>query len=290
MAGFRFPGAIGNGMSTYIDVGTLTRAVSMPPGLIDPLDHAKHWVRQQIRQRSTTVIQGAGELAYRVVMQELRALHGDIQAKVDYIATLPGELRDRVAADFFSSFFDHYLPKKFIHHFVYGNGKQIKLNLKEMIDCNPSINLLESTPFNNRLSKLRSEAASRQSRVDYPFTLEMRAIALTNGTLGQFTTKLNGLIQVQADGSWVAEGRMEFADDWDFDPKDLDRGGRSASGEAKTRVAHAFLPGKAFSISSESADFRQTERDARVVWAGGMPVPAYDKVSAADIGVTRPER
>ena len=197
MAGYRFPGALGNGLSTLIDAGTSVRAFSPLPGFYRSADHAKDWVWQQIRQGAATVILAVGTLAYEAVMQELRALRGDVQAKIDYISRLPEELRDQVAYDFFAVFFDHYLPKKFLRNYIWGNGKAVKLTLQEMKDCNPFITLNQSKRFVNRVQKLRADAAYKSTRVVYPFTLKMVAGAGTNGTLGQFTVKLKGNIEVE---------------------------------------------------------------------------------------------
>lgn len=289
MAGYRIPCALGNGMSNLIDAGTLVRSFTPLPGIVYPLEHAKQWVRQQVRQGVSAVIQGAGTLAYETVMQELRALRGGIEEKLAYISRLPKELRDQVAYDFFASFFEHYLPKKFLHNYIWGNGKPIKLTVQEMADCNPVISLTDSSRFNHRIDLLRLEADKTKKAVPYPFTLEMVAGAGTNGTLGQFTVAFSGNIVVQPDGNWVAEGTMQFSDTWDFDPKDAETGGRSAAGEKKTRFANQFLPGTAFDISSESTAFKQTQADDLVVWTGGRPVGVPDKVSKADLAVLKPD-
>lgn len=290
MAGYRFPGALGDGLSTLIDGGTLARVFSPAPGFFQPADHAKAWLRQQVRQGAAVVVQAAGALSYKLVVQEVRALGGELQAKIDYISRLPKELRDQVAYDFFAAFFDHYLPKKFLRHYIWGNGRAIKLSLQEMKDCNPIIDLNDSKPFVSRVEKLRAEAVVKKARVDYPFTLEMVAGALTNGTLGQFTVKLKGAIEVEPGGRWLAHGTMEFVDTWDFEPRDADTGGRSGQGEAKTRFADKALPGTPFAISTETTAFRQTQADRLVTWAGGTPKAELDKVSKADVAATGPDR
>lgn len=290
MAGYRFPGALGNGFTTFIDAGTLVRAFSPPPGFFRPADYAKDWIRQQVRQGAAIVILGAGALAYDTVMQELRTMRGDIQAKLNYIAGLPKELRDQVAYDFFASFFDHYLPKKFLRNYIWGNGQGIKLTLQEMKDCNPIITLTQSERFMSRVQKLQVDAATKKTRVLYPFTLEMVAGAGTNGTLGQFTVKFQGNLEVEPDGRWATQGTMAFEDTWDFDPRDADTGGRSGQGEAKTRFADKALPGTPFKITSETTTFNQTQADQLIVWSGGTPVAVPDKVSKADMAVVKPDQ
>lgn len=290
MAGYRLPGAFGNGLSALIDRGTMARVFSPSPGFFQPADQAKAWIRQQMRQGAAVVVQAVGALNSEVVVQELRALGGELQAKIDFISRLPKELRDQVAYDFFAAFFDHYLPKKFLRNYIWGNGRAIKLSLQEMTDCNPIIDLNASKPFVSRVEKLRAEAAVKKARVDYPFTLEMVAGALTNGTLGQFTVKLKGAIEVEPGGTWLAHGTMEFVDTWDFDPRDADTGGRSGQGEAKTRFADKALPGTPFAISTETTAFRQTQADRLVTWAGGTPKAELDKVSRADVAATGSDR
>ncbi|MDD4881617.1 MAG: hypothetical protein PHX10_08580, partial [Gallionellaceae bacterium] len=271
----------------YIDAGTMVRTLSPTPGIfLEPVRYAKLWVRQQVHNG----IQVGGRLAYEAVLHELCTLKGNVEDKLDHLSRLPAELRDQAAYDFFSAFFDHYLPKKFLRNYIWGHGNPIKLSLQEMKDCNPVINLNKSGPFTRRLEKLRNEAAATRKSVAYPFTLEMVAGAATNGTLGQFTVRFAGKLVVEPDGGWAADGTMDFSDTWDFDPKDPDKGGRSGQGEAKTRIGNTFLPGTPFQITSETTAFRQTQDDDLVVWAGGRPNAELDKVSKADVAITQPDR
>jgi len=83
---------------------------------------------------------------------------------------------------------------------------------------------------------------------------------------------------------------MSFHDFWDFDPKDWTSGGRSLQGEAKTRLANAALPGEGFTIDSVSTAFSQTQADATVVWAGGVPVSTPDRIAEIDFVLSQPDR
>lgn len=290
MAGFRFPGPLGDGLSTSIDVGTLARTLTPSPDFFRPADHAERWLRQKVRHGTAVIVRTVGALAYEVVLKELRALGDDIRAQADYISRLPAEWRDQLAYDVFASAFEHYLPRKFLRQYIWGRGQGIELTLQEMIDCNPIIDLNASTPFVKRLEKLRTEAAATRAPVTYPFTLEMVAGAATNGTLGQFTVRFQGEIVMQPDGSWLAQGWMHFEDTWDFDPRDADTGGRSAQGEAKTRFADKLLPGTPFAITTPTTEFQQTQADPLVVWAGGTPTAVPDKVSKADLAVGKADQ
>lgn len=276
MGGGAIPGPVGIGLDQQMDSGTNSKSTHNPPG---PICSEQLLVICVSRKAAAVAVDGlelAGVLAVRVILQELQSIKHDIDQCLRLIATLPEHLGRVVAYKFFAGFFDHYLPKKFLRQYVWARGRTLKLTEQEMIDCNPYIDLSRSKKFNALLEKGRLSPGTR-------IPLEMGVIsgALTNGTLGQFTVKLKGGLVVQADGSWQASGKMAFYDEWDFDPKDWETGGRSFQGEAKTRVAHYTLPGEGFAITSVDTEFQQTNADKLVVWAGGTPVGVPDKAAPA---------
>lgn len=284
MAGFRIPSVHGFGITLDIDDGTLVRAASLPPGTVGLQDYLGDWVRRSIRKGTSEAVRLAGEAAYIVIMREVHELEHDLEAKLQYIAQLPTEMRDRVAYEAFAAGFDHYLPKKLLRHYVWGKGESLTLTVQEMIDCNPSITLLRSKAFRDLLGQ-----ATKQPGKSISFDLEVASGALTNGTLGQFTTRMKGSLVVAADGTWKASGMMSFYDVWDFDPKDFSTGGRTVQGELKTRFANMYLPGQGFKVTSETTPFNQSQADSTIVWKGGTPQAIPDRIAALDIELSKAE-
>lgn len=285
MAGFKIPGVLGNGITLHIDDGTLVRAASLPPGTVGLEDYIRSWARRAIRRGMSDALHLVGEVAYVAALRELHALENDLEAKLRLLANLPVGLRERVAYEAFAAGFDHYLPKKFLRHYVWGKGASLKLTLQEMIDCNPLITLLRSRSFRDLLVQ-----TTKQSGKTVPFELGVLAGALTNGTLGQFTARTKGVLVAGSDGTWQTSGTMSFYDEWDFDPKDFSTGGRSVQGEVKTRIANALLPGQGFEILSEVTAFKQSQSDSTVVWTGGIPRAEPDRVAALDVELSKADK
>ena len=108
---------------------------------------------------------------------------------------------------------------------------------------------------------------------------------MTNGTLGNFTVRVQGSLVALPNGGWSAKGTIEFYDLWNFDPKWFAKGSnRSLQGELKTITGHMLLPGRGFEIHSASVPFSQTDNDPTVVWAGGTPQGVPDRVSQVESG------
>lgn len=278
MVGIVIPGPLGGEITLRIDGGTLMRAVSLPIGPTGIDDFVVEWARRQIREGAGRLLRYAGEVAYRAAMLEIAALGNDVQAKLALISQLPDDIKNQVAYEAFATAFTHYLPKRFLRQYVWGRGGRITLTLQEMKDCNPHVTLLQEPAF----VKLLDDARLQPGRA-FPFEMGIPSAALTNGTLGQFTTLTRGMLVAGSDGTWSATGTMQFSDTWDFDPKDWKTGGRTTQGEIKTRVGNIFLPGQGFPIDSETTPFSQSQRDSTVVWAGGAPRLVPDRIAAADV-------
>ena len=188
------------------------------------------------------------------------------------------------------SFFDHYLPRKFLSNYMDDSGAAITLSLQEMMDCNPIVNMRRSEGFANELAALQLQvketnaAGTPRPAVQY-IEVNGPGQALTNGTLGNFTIRYKGLLTVNPNGQWVFTGTMEFYDIWDFDPKPFGTSGRSTAGEVKTRVAAYGLPGKPFEIFSVPSPLIQTGSDQGAVWVGGVPQPRGDQAGRAGLDV-----
>lgn len=280
MADFRLPGPLGGGIRLHIDGGTLARTASALPGVVGfdrpILDYVRREIHEGLRRAVDRGVHLGSQIAYNAAMRELEALRDDVNAKLRYLAGLPEDLKKQLCYELYAAGFSHYLPKKFLRRYIWGGGGKLTLTKQEMIDCNPLIDLRRAKGFNDLLAK-----ALTQPGRPVTFELPVPAGALTNGTLGQFTTRTKGTLVATAAAEWQASGQMSFYDFWDFDAKDFSTGGRSPQGELKTRMG-SLLPGQGFDIESESAPFEQGEKDKTVVWEGGTPTLVPDRIAGAD--------
>lgn len=188
------------------------------------------------------------------------------------------------------AFFDHYLPRKFLNNYMDDSGAPITLDILEMIDVNPVVNIRRSEDFATELAALQaqvkaSNAAGTPSPAVKYIEVNGPGQAMTNGTLGNFTIKYKGMLMAKPDGDWIFSGTIEFYDIWDFDPKPFGSSGRSTAGEVKTRVAASFLPGRSFEIFSVPSPLVQTGSDKRAIWAGGSPQFVNDRAGRAGADV-----
>jgi len=285
MAGFRIPGPSGAGPLLAQAGGTLAGALSLP--IPDPLEAARSWVRRELRQGLSNQLERVGAAAVRAAVEEIQALGDDVGQKLAWIAGLPAGIRNQVAYEVFAAGFSHYLPKKLLRHYIWGQGMPLTLSLQEMVDCNPHIDLRRSRVFRGLLEAAQTQLDDDTSRSLHgqAFELSVLAGALTNGTLGQFSVRAKGQLTLQRSGQWTAQGTMSFFDHWDFDPKDFSTGGRSLQGELKTRFAHYTLPGQGYDIQSESTPFSQTSLERSVAWKGGSPQARPDRIAALDVAL-----
>ena len=285
MSDARLPGPLGALLTPQLDFGTLARVASPLPGALGIEDPMVEWARRQVRRGVKQGLDVIVDAAYDAAMAEIRRVRNDVEKVLAIIAALPDDLKRRVAYEVFAAFFSHYLPKKLIRHYVYANGRKMKLTEQEMIDCNPYISLLYSKAFVALIDQ-----ANKSPGMPVPFELPVKAGALTNGTLGQFTVKTKGALVADGKGGWMAAGTMTFFDVWDFDPKDWTTGGRSFQGEVKTRVANVLLPGTGFDIDSVETSFTQTQDDETVTWVGGTPQGEPDRIAALDVELKKPDK
>ena len=264
--GIRLAGPICLSRGIYIDDGTSCLSLSTSPGPTGV---------------GLIVFSAMGHAGATI----LRDIRNDIGAGLEAIERLPDQAKREAAYTFFAAFFDHYLPKKFLRRYIWGKGQTFVLTEKEMIDCNPYINVMNCKPFQDVLSKMAAGNASSTINVELTFP----AAALTNGTLGQFSVPMRATLTYSGPNDWTLSGKMTFYDVWDFDPKDFSTGGRSLQGELKTRFADYTLPGDGFKISSGEVDFSQGAKDRIVDWKGGQPVAAPDKLAQLDIELKNSE-
>src|SRR5262249_5009561 len=109
------------------------------------------------------------------------------------------------------SFFDHYLPRKFLNNYMDDTGTPITLTPTEMADCNPVLAVRRSTAFLTELARLKAAAGGTKA-----ISVSGWGGAMTNGTLGNFTIRYRGDLTVSRTGDWSFVGTMEFYDFWDF--------------------------------------------------------------------------
>lgn len=285
MGDLRIPGPYIYLKASYSDVGLRAQVNLTIPGPIDIDLPDLSWVRREVKKGMNQSLYFANEKFLALVMSELAILKNDIEAQLELIAMLPDSMRKRVAYELFSAAFDHYLPKKFIYHYIWGDGAPMHLTLQQMMDCNPYINLQSTKSFRDA----QARAKLNEGRPT-PIDLNIRSGALTNGTLGQFTTKIKAVLTATGDAAWKVNGTMHFYDEWDFDPKDFSTGGRSFQGEVKTRIANVLLPGKGFKITSETTEFSQSQADKTVIWKGGKPKGVPDRIAAMDFELSQADR
>ena len=147
MSDARLPGPLGALLTPQLDFGTLARVASPLPGALGIEDPMVEWARRQVRRGVRQGLDVIVDAAYDAAMAEIRRVKNDVEKVLAIIAALPDDLKRRVAYEVFAAFFSHYLPKKLIRHYVYANGRKMKLTEQEMVDCNPYISLLYSKPF-----------------------------------------------------------------------------------------------------------------------------------------------
>jgi len=267
------PGSICTSRDFEVDASTLAITPSPSPG---PAGDA-----------AELVLLAAGSLINEVaeLQRKVDDLYAEVKARTEYEEKL-------AAYEFFSSFFDHYLPKRFLWQYVWGDGYPMTLDLQQMIDCNPVIQPMRCRELRTTLEQL--QLAGRPDTV--ALDLACPAGAWTNGTLGQFTVLMRATLDYRSITDWVLAGKMSFSDTWDFDPKDFETGGRSFMGEVKTRFAYYTLPGKGFRIRSIETDFtyaasgdelQQGHVRRTVQWKGGLPQQVLDKVAELDMRASR---
>ncbi|MGH8903065.1 MAG: lipid II-degrading bacteriocin [Egibacteraceae bacterium] len=198
-------------------------------------------------------------------------LKSQINAFLQSLAAFGGEIVYRV----FKACYSHYLPRQFIDHYYSGSGDAKHLSPKEMIDCNPEIDLPRS--IQGEIDSLKAAGGGSKH-----ITGKGYGAALTNGTLGNFTVNYEGTLTVLPDGSWSFDGLVDFHDYWDFDPKPW--GKRSWYAEALTRIG-TFLPGKPFNITSERIRVTQNSGDRQVkfpAFPGFTPTVAPSRVNSRE--------
>jgi RHS repeat-associated protein len=184
------------------------------------------------------------------------------------------EINKRLIVATFKAAFTENLPKKFIEHYAYGDGKPYTLNKSEVIELKSAPTGLRGIADvdKEKFQKLISNAKPGNI-ISLPDGYSIEGGASTGGTLGRFTISLTGKITFDnKDASkWTFEGTMQFNDTWDFktspvSPKELQR---SAWGDLQTKLGGKYLPGEGFQVSSEIMKVKQNSSDATFDWYKG---------------------
>lgn len=177
-------------------------------------------------------------------------------------------------------FFDHYLPRKFLNNYMDDTGNPITLTKKEMGDCNPvGVDIRRSADFQSTLAGLRDSGGGVSA-----INCTALAGAMTNGTLGNFSVRYQGVLTVNGStGEWAFVGSIVFIDFWDFNTGGANR---PVMAEVKVQVANALLPGSPFNIDSVPVAATQTQADPQCNWTAAVPVHVPDNLfrGGADIG------
>ena len=172
--------------------------------------------------------------------------------------------------------FDQQLPKKFIDHYAYGNGKTYTMNEGEMVQSHVR-------PVGLKSPLIRDQVAAQTSGMQPGETRNIKVRvsnggASTSGTLGQFTISIEGNFTMGTNGEWEFNGTMDFYDEWDFNvetPEEeqerLNETGitRTQSGKEQTELAAKVLPGEGFEIKSEKVNVSQKSTDQNLDWFDG---------------------
>ncbi|MDD2734871.1 MAG: hypothetical protein PHF56_13095 [Desulfuromonadaceae bacterium] len=172
----------------------VTSLLGDTPGSLGKNDHADptmNLIFQTFEETAGTIVQTADGISVSV------------GTAADSVKEWAVKTDKEAAYQFFATFFDHYLPKKFLNHYVYKKGDALTLTQQEMIDCNPAISLERSRDFNKLLQELSRAHAKCLIEPDIrPIDIRLIAAALTNGTLGQFTVKMKGNIEYRSASDW----------------------------------------------------------------------------------------
>jgi hypothetical protein len=156
----------------------------------------------------------------------------------------------RTIVDAYKEQWVHYLARRFIEHYAYGEGKALRLSKQEALATNPFIDLGRDKNFIAQVDKLRAAGGGTVK-----FSGKVFGGSGTSGTLGQFTANVDGSIAVDQDGNWAFVGSVDFYDKYDFDPGN--NPDRSELGTLFTLIG-TVLPGTGFEITSDSMLMTQT--------------------------------
>lgn len=248
-------------------------AFASAPSLHLAAHEAAHVVQQRggvqlaggVGAAGDTYEQHADAVADKVVRGESAEALLDTHAR----GTSAGPAVQRRAATFLErrawlAFFDHYMPRMFLNHYMDDTGAPITMTQQQMQDCNPIVDIRRSPAFMQQVARIQAAGGGTEA-----VRCNGWGGALTNGTLGNFTIHWLGNVEVRRDGSWTFSGTVDFYDFWDFDPKGSGSG-RPWPAEVKVRVANAFLPGRPFPIHSVAVPASQISSNSAATWPSSV--------------------
>ena len=152
--------------------------------------------------------------------------------------------------------FSHEMPRKLIYAYSYRDGSDYTLRESEMEDLHVDKVGIPDELIDEYLDK---------GVGSYQLESSFMSTARNNGTLGRFQVIVKGVFTVDSVDEWHFEGKMQFTDTYDFDPKPWGKRA-SKSAEVQTRIAYYFLPGEGFKVFSEWVDVCQNNCEDSFNW------------------------
>jgi RHS repeat-associated protein len=173
-----------------------------------------------------------------------------------------------ITTNLMKGYFNSSLVSKFIDNYSSGNGEKITLSKSEMEYCNIySINLKVGRPMLLINRQIQGLQPGESKEIDIKAS---SGGAKTSGTLGGFTLHIKGKFTMGEMGEFDFKGKMQFLDEWNFDPETEEQAKireeetgfkRSESGEFKTKFASETLQGTPFDIDSEWIEVSQNSKE-----------------------------
>jgi hypothetical protein len=159
---------------------------------------------------------------------------------------------------FLAAYPEGSMARTFITNYVHGQGAPYHMTVQEMVRCNADVDLTPALmPFVRPMQRARTGGLQQVSS-------SVLAGAHTHGTLGTFTIRFVGTLEVQPNNKWIFRGTMNWHDYWDFDSHSNGPAGR----ELLVRIGQLLI-GTPFDITSEDVPVAQKSHQAVATWAGG---------------------
>jgi hypothetical protein len=158
---------------------------------------------------------------------------------------------------------DNKLGIALMQHYMGCSGSAFNLSEKEFRNL-PLAIIIRSSGSNyfsrNFFGKLHSSGQNQAGSLIGSVDESVIAKATYGNTLGNFTLKLKGSLKWKMvnSGSLIPrfEGKAKVRDNYDFNPSGSTlKNSWRGEAEARVRIAHVALPGKAFAIESDWFDF-----------------------------------
>ncbi|MBD1395437.1 RHS repeat domain-containing protein [Mucilaginibacter glaciei] len=187
-------------------------------------------------------------------------------------------LKKAVVSAGFKLGFSEELPKKLINHYSFGNGSQMTLSEKQMMDIHSQqvgIQGLDPVDLKQFHDLLMQTPKGKSVQLKEWRVLSGSGVS---GTLGTFTVVFNGTFTKDDNYfyKWTFRGKMSFEDNWNFNSHNSavnsgKRSLRTEEGAKLTDFAKKYLIGKPFDVSSVGVNVVQNSDDNFVNWFKDKP-------------------